>query len=93
MMYADPVRVCSRCAPLVKQENEFFNKDLAILQKGGSFEISKDGGEAALIRCKLSDDDSRLEFEPASIDPISVRHLHPASTSCLVNSSRRILQG
>jgi len=76
MMYADPVRVCTGCAPLVKQENEFFKKDLAILQRGGSFEISKDGGEAALIRCKLSDDDSRLEFEPATIDPISAHAVH-----------------
>lgn len=43
---------------------------------GGSFEISRDDGEAALIRCKLSDDDSRLEFEPASIDPISAHAVH-----------------
>ena len=52
------------------------------MQKGGSFEISKDGGEAVLIRCKLSDDDSRLEFKPAAIDPISAHAVHFIEGTC-----------
>jgi hypothetical protein len=60
----------------VKNENEFFIKDLPVLQKGGSFEVARDGGEAAILVCKLSDDDGRLEFDPPTIDPISAHAVH-----------------